>query len=697
MLKPAAKQALSFAILAFSLSADASAQDRLKSMPGYDRYREMVSQIPASVKSGALIGSWKDNRNFEFQSDGGYFRYDVEAKQVVPVEQPSEAGGPRSGRYAPDRGRQYESASSPDHKRRAFYRDRNLWISNTDGSREFAVTTDGSEHSRIKYGTASWVYGEELAQNTAFWWSPDGKKLAFYRFDESRVPDYYLALNQTKLQSRMDVEAYPTPGVPNPVVDVFVYDLESRQTTRLDVRDGKGFDNTVVGHYVYRVAWTQDGKELTVHRSNRRQNVLEFAACNPHSGSCRVIVREEWPHSWVANRPPMHYLSDGKRFIWTSERTGWKNFYLYDLSGRLLSTITNHEFEVGDVVRVDESRDLLYYTARDGDNHMKFQLHRVGLDGQGDLRLTDPSLNHTVSLSPDGKYFIDVAQTHDIPPVTRLVDAEGKIVSELARSDLSRFEQIGLRKTEMFTYLAADGKTVLHGLISFPSNFDSTRRYPVLVPVYGGPSSTSNTARETWAPPSPLTEYGFLIVNLDSRAVAGMGKRTLDAIYQKLGQVEIDDMAAGLKALRNRPYVDKDRIGIFGTSYGGYSSLMGILRYPDIFAAASVSSPPTDWRNYDTIYSERYMWTPQDNKSGYEAGSALTYVDRLKGRLMLYYGTADNNVHPSNMMQLISALQQAGKSFDLQVGPDRGHSGINTDRMMEFFIESLVPTAHPAM
>ena len=211
----------------------------------------------------------------------------------------------------------------------------------------------------------------------------------------------------------------------------------------------------------------------------------------------------------------------------------------------------------------------------------------------------------------------------------------------------------------------------------------------MLVPVYGGPASASNTARETFVTPSAIAEYGFLVVNLDSRAAPGMGKRTLDSIYLKLGQVEIDDMAEGVKALASRPYVDKTRVGIYGTSYGGYASVMSLLRYPDVYAAASASSPVTAWDHYDTIYTERYMWTPQENKAGYEAGSAMKYAGNLKGRLMLYYGTADNNVHPSNMMQLIDALQHAGKSFDVQVGPDRGHSGINTDRMMEFFIENL--------
>jgi dipeptidyl-peptidase-4 len=189
--------------------------------------------------------------------------------------------------------------------------------------------------------------------------------------------------------------------------------------------------------------------------------------------------------------------------------------------------------------------------------------------------------------------------------------------------------------------------------------------------------------------PSALTELGFLLLTVDSRSIPGLGKRTLDAVYQKLGQVDVDDMSEGVKALWSRPYLDKTRIGIFGSSYGGYTALMGLLRHPEVFAAASVSSPVSDWRNYDTIYTERYMGLPEDNKSGYDAGSALIYASRLNGRLLLYYGTADNNVHPSNTLQLIDALQGAGKSFDVQVGPDRGHSEVNEDRMMEFFIDVL--------
>jgi dipeptidyl-peptidase-4 len=295
---------------------------------------------------------------------------------------------------------------------------------------------------------------------------------------------------------------------------------------------------------------------------------------------------------------------------------------------------------------------------------------------------------------------VDVYQTHNTAPATRLVDAmNGTVIAKLATSDLAKFSTLGLKKAEMFTYRAADGKTTLHGTIQFPSGFDPSRKYPALVSVYGGPVSSSNTARETFITPSSLTEYGFLVVNLDTRAVPGQGKRLLDDLYLKLGQAEVDDIAQGVRALWPRPYLDKARVGIYGTSYGGYAAVMSLLRHPDVFAAASASSPVTAWQHYDSVYTERYMGLPDENKSGYDAASAITYAKDLKGRLMLYYGTADNNVHPSNMMQLISALQQAGKSFDVQVGPDRGHSGLNQDRMMEFFIEALVvnapaPSAH---
>lgn len=666
-------------------------QDRLKTYPNYDRYERLSKEIREAVKSGALRVTWKDNgQALEFARDGKQWRFDLRTRKLTEIgkaaEQPPMPFGRRAG--FPERGRQFTQAESPDKKFKAVYKDRNLYLEDQATKAEMAITTDGSEKTRVKYGNASWVYGEELDQITAMWWSPDSRKLAFYRFDEKDVPDYFLQLDQTKLYSKMDIEPYPKAGEPNPVVDLLVYDLATRKITTVDVRSGQPFSNEVVGHYVYGVNWTKDGREILFFRANRRQNITELVAANPDTGQTRVVVREEWPASWTENSPQITWLQDGRRFILVSERTGFRNLYLYDLGGKLLATLTRHPFDVVGVAAVDEKAGLVYYTARSGDNHMKVQLHRVSLAGKNDRRLTDPAFNHNVDISPNFKYFIDVAQTHQVAPFTRLYSTSGVLVKELAQSDLSKFEALGLKKAELFTFKAADGQTELHGLLQFPSNFDPGKKYPLLVSVYAGPAT--NGARETFVTPNPITEFGFLVASLDSRSAAGRGKKFLDAIYQKLGVVEIDDQAAGVRALSERPYVDGSRVGIFGTSYGGYASIMALLRHPDVFAAACASSPVTAWEHYDSIYTERYMWIPQENKEGYRNGSAMTYVNNLKGRLMIYYGTADNNVHPNNTMQLIQALQKANRSFEVQVGPDMGHTAVRLDRMMEFFIENLV-------
>ncbi len=696
-----ASRLLALAVLGAS-SLPSQAQDRLKSMPGYAHHERVTRQMTNLYQSGALSVTWRDEGGaLEYSRDGARHRYDLGSgktsllpktptnSSAPPVDASRRSrGGTGSTGERIERGRQYSFSLSPDGQWRAFYRDRNLWLGSTNGHGTNAITTEGDEKTRVKFGTATWVYGEELYQNTAMWWSSNSQKIAFYKFDESRVRDFPLALNQSRIHSTLDLEPYVKAGDTNPVVDLFIYDLKSKKTVRVDVRDGKPFEDSVVGHYVYDVFWAQDNSVLLFHRANRRQNIAELVAADPESGKCRVVVREEWPASWVENSPQRRFLKDGQRFIWTSERTGWKNFYLYHLDGRMLATLTSHPFEVANIVQVDEERSLLYYMARSGENHMKPQLHRVGLDGHNDVCLTDPAFHHTVNLAPDGKHFIDVVQTHDSPPATRLVNAEGKVVTELAKSDLTRFNKLGLKRVELLKFKAADGATDLYGMLHFPSDFKPNLRHPLLVSVYAGPATDG--ARETFTVPDKLTEYGFLVATLDSRSASGRGKKFLDSIYMKLGTVEIDDQAAGVRALGQRRYVDRKRVGIFGTSYGGTASALCLLRYPDVFKAAASSSSVGDFRHYDSIYTERYMWLPQENKVGYDAVALAKHAANLRGRLMLFFGTADNNVHPNNSLEFIKALQRAGKSFELQVGPDEGHASLNRERMMEFFIENLV-------
>ena len=673
------------------------AQDRLKTMPGHAQYEKLAKEIGKAVKSGALQTTWKEEgKSLEFVRDGKTFSFDIaslkENEQTLPKEAPpkSSAGGKNKAGIprGPGRGRQAAAALSPDGKVLATHASRNIHLSGPKGEGTYPITTAGSEKARIKCGVASWVYGEELEQKTALWWSPDSSKLAYYQFDESRVKDFYLALDQTRQQTRLDIEAYPKPGSENPVVDLVVHDLATGRKTWIDVRDGKPFDNTVVGHYVYNIAWSANGKELLFHRTNRLQKVMELVVADPATGKVRVVVREEWTPSWVENLPEHRFLKDGRRFIWASQRTGQRNYYLCDLDGAKPVPLTRHATEVANIVAVDEMGATLYYMARTGDNPMKLQLHRVGLDGSNDTRLTSQGFHHQVSLAPDFRHLVAISQTHDEPPTTRLLSVAGKELAVLAKSDITAFDKLGLKKVELFTFKAADKTTDLYGLLHRPSTFNPAQKYPLLVSVYAGPET--NGARETFVPPSALAELGFLVVSLDSRSAKGRGKKTLDAIYQNLGMAEIDDQAEGVRELAKRSYVSAGKVGIYGTSYGGFAAAMCLARHPDLFHAAVACSAVTDFRNYDTIYTERYLGLPADAAKAYDKTSIMALAPAIKGRLMIFFGTADDNVHPNNALQLIQALQKAGKSFEVQVGPDIGHASVSLPRMMEFFIDHLV-------
>lgn len=683
-----------FVLAAAALALVTMGQHRLPSMPGYARYNEMRAKISQSVVRGDMQVSWVEGgKAFTYRDGDKTIRYDVTTHARTEVKPPpsSNASAPQT-RQNPSRGRQFTVEYSPDGKLQAVFKNSNVWIGPRAQEPTEQISTDGDAAKRIACGTASWVYGEELGVRSAMWWSPDSKKLAYYRFDNSNVKDYFLALNQSGLYTEPYIEPYVKAGDPNPVVDLFIYDLESKKTVQVDVRDGKPFSNDVVGHYIYDVRWSKDGKELFFNRTNRRQNVMEWTAADPASGKCRVIIREEWLPSWTDNHPRIHWLTDDT-FLWVSERNGYSNFYQYNLKGELLATVTNHSFEVANIVSI--IGNSLFYMARSGDNPYKLQLHRVGLDGKGDRRLTDPADHHSIQLAPDGKHFVDTFETHDIPPVTALRDADGRLIEKLKESDISKFEELSLKRVELFEFTAGDGKTKCYGVLHKPSQFDPNRKYPLLVGVYAGPESGG--LREAFTTPNSITEFGFLFAEIHGRGTNGRGKEFTDAMYLKCGVTEIDDQAAGVKELAKRPYVDASKVGIYGTSYGGYASVMCILRHPDVFAAACASASVTDWRNYDSIYTERYMWIPQENKEGYDAGSAMTYAANLKGWLMLFHGTADDNVHLSNTIQLIRALQRAGKSFEVQLGPDMGHAGINFNRMMEFFIERLVMTPAGAL
>jgi dipeptidyl-peptidase 4 len=678
-------------VLALAVTAAgglAGAQSRLPSLPGYARWAEMAPQIPSSVVSGAISPAWAaDGRSFIYTHAGKEWRYDVRRKRAVVIRnsapahhEPSSASGAKSD--APlvlARGRGADaSVLSPDGTRRAFTRLNNVFVASVAGGNEVQLSRDGGEANRIRNGVGSYVYLEEFNVRSPVWWSPDGSKLAWMRYDETQVDAYRLKLDQTRTFSTILEQAYPHAGRPNPIADLMVHDFATGRTTRMDVREGQPFSDAVVGHYVWGAQWSADSSRILTRRADRLQKVYDLAACDALSGACRSVARESRPQSWAAGDGP-RFLADGERFIWTTERDGRRNFVLRNLAGEELAVV--------EVMRIDEAAGWVWYTARTGDTPLKVQLHRVRLDGTGEERLTDPSLHHTVSISPDGRHFVDTAQAHDAPPTSWLMNSNGERIAQVVGSDTTRFDALGLKRTERFEFLSADGATRLYGTIDYPSDFDPSRRHPVLFSVYGGPGSSD--VNETFDPPNPLTEFGFLVVKLEARTSAGRDRTALDQIYQRLGEAEVDDFAAGLRALKARPYVDGERIGVFGTSYGGFVAAMLMLRYPDLVQAGVANSPVADFRLYDSAYTERFLGLPQQHPEAYARASLLPIADQLEGDLMIYYGTSDDNVHPKHALQFIKALQAAGKSFEVQVGPDKGHTSVNQLRMMEFFIERL--------
>lgn len=690
---------LALGFLVVAGSAHGLAQDRLSLMPRYDRYRDLGPKIKGAVRLASANYRWAEKGKALAVTLGEKIvQIDLNTgrEKAIPT-MPEIESGPTSVRRpggSPGRGRQLTTAWTPDESFRAVYQDGNVWIGPKDGDLR-KITDSAGAVSRIKYGTASWVYGEELSQNEAMDWSPDGQTLWFYRFDETQVADYFLTLNQRQIQSTLDIEAYPKAGTPNPVVDLWVYDRKAQKAQVLSVRDGRPFDEGL-GHYVYGIRWSPDGKELLFHRTNRWQNAMEFCAIDPKTQKVRVLVREDNPKGWVENLPDRTFLDEHpqidqapayrNKMLWMTERTGFQNLSWVDLKSGEFRQLTSFPFEVDRILQFDFPRQEVWVAARSAPNPYLMQIHRIDLKTGKDVRVSDPELSHRAQISPTGDGVVLTSEDIDSPPIIQLVNRDGKVLKRLAESDLTEFRRLGGQTLERVITLANDGKTQIYGYLEKPSDFNPGKKLPLLVSVYGGPLPDGYVER--FETPDATVEFGWLLARFEGRVTSGRGRAFKDAAYLKLGQVEIDDQAQGVRALVDRGIVDPKRVGIYGTSYGGYSSIMALLRYPDLFTAASGSSSVTDWRNYDTIYTERYMRTPQENPEGYRLSNAMTYAKDLKGRLMIFWGTADNNVHPSNSLQLIGELQRARKSFEVQVGPDQGHTALNFSRMLEFFFDS---------
>ncbi|MBD2769099.1 DPP IV N-terminal domain-containing protein [Hymenobacter sp. BT664] len=597
-------------------------------------------------------------------------------------------------------GKQGYATFSPDGQRVAFTRDNNVFVTDLATMKETAVTTDGVPNKLIN-GSADWVYEEEFGFAQGFFWSPDSKRLAYYTFDESQVPEYDMQ-QWGELYPKEYRFKYPKAGEKNSVVSVSTYEVATARTVKMEV--GPEPDQ-----YIPRVMWTQQPNILSIQRLNRLQNKLEILHADAATGKTQVVVTDTNP-AYVEINDDLQYLAGGKQFIFTSEKDGYQHLYLHEMNGKLVRQVTKGNWEISAINGFDPKSGYVYYTSTEG-SPLQRHLYRINLQGT-DKKCISEAGNGTdvVNMSPDTKYFLNVHSSAGVPAVTSLREGStGKLVKTLEDNAKLRqtLAQYNLGKLEFFTFKTSEGVELNAWMIK-PSNFDPAKKYPVLMHVYGGPSfgtTSTQTVLDNAGGGTALTNYlwhqllaekGYLVVSVENRGTSGRGSAFRKATYANLGKLETIDQGEGAKYLATLPYVDKSRIGIWGWSYGGYMTSLAMTKNADLFKMGIAVAPVTNWRYYDTVYTERYLKTPQQNPAGYDENSPVQFARNLKGKLLLVHGTGDDNVHFQNSIAFVNALINANKDFQTLYYPNRNHAiaGGNTRlhlyrQMTNFVLENL--------
>jgi len=585
---------------------------------------------------------------------------------------------------------------SPDGKYVAFTRNNDLYAVETATGKEVRYTSDATDV--IYNGWSSWVYYEEILGRAtnykAFWWSPDSKHLAFMRFDDTKVPMFPIN-GSTGQHGYTEKTRYPKAGDPNPGVRVGFVSAEGGTVVWADF-------NEQDDQYFGTPYWSYDGSNLMVQWTNRGQDNLKFYAVNPASGAKKEIYDEKQA-SWVDldYDGRIEYLEDKKHYILKSDRTGWAHFYLYTLEGKLINPITSGKWQVTNLVHVDEKNKAIYFTARK-EASTRSDFYKVGYDGKNLKRLTFGNYTNQILMSAKGSYFITTYSNVSTPTKRTLLDKNGKIIKELGDSKSENFGDFTFGKTEMISIPSEDGKYQLPAFITYPTDFDLTKRYPVVMSIYGGPNAGNVT--DTWkgAGNQWWANEGIVQISVDHRASGQFGKEGVALMHRNLGYWEMIDYTTAAKWLKAKPWVDPKKLLITGHSYGGYMTCMALTKGADDFDFGYAGAPVTSWELYDTNYAERFMDTPQENPEGYKNGSVLTYVDKYKGLLRIMHGDMDDNVHMQNTIQLVDKLQNANKHFELMIYPGGRHGwgGLKTphDRAerFRFYYQNLLNKPVPA-
>ena len=575
---------------------------------------------------------------------------------------------------------------SPQGDKVAYVMDNNLFIQNIRSGQVTEVTTDG-EKNHIINGASDWVYEEEFALVRSFEWAPDGEHIAYYKFDESAVKEFSMDLFKGGLYPTQEVLKYPKAGEDNSVVKVYFYNLTANKSTFIYTE--KDYE------YIPRIKWTNNPKVLVLYGMNRHQNELDFVLANAEDGSNKVLFTEKDKY-FIDIHDNLTFLPEDN-FIWTSEKDGFNHIYIKDFEG-YETQITKGNWEVTSFHGVDSDKMKIFYTSTE-DGSINRSLFVQDLEGGEKTRLTTKNGTNSTSFSKGLKYYMNSVSTANSAPVYTLHTADGKQLKTLEdNTDFNtKMEEFNLSEKEFFTVKTEDAE--LNAWMIKPPNFDKNKEYPLFMFVYGGPGSqqVKNSFGGTnyyWY--QMLAQKGYIVACVDNRGTGGKGAEFKKMTYKELGKYETIDQINAAKYFGGLNYIDSNRIGIQGWSYGGYMSSLAITKGADVFSLAIAVAPVTNWRYYDNIYTERFMQTPQENASGYDENSPINHVEKLKGHYLLIHGGADDNVHVQNTMEMISALVKANKQFDLFIYPDKNHGiyGGNTryhlyKKMTDFILENL--------
>ncbi len=554
---------------------------------------------------------------------------------------------------------------SPDGKMLSYVADNNIWLAKFDFDTELQITKDG-EFNKIINGATDWVYEEEFAVTSLLDFSPDNQLLAFVKTDESNVREFSFQQFDNKLYPDSYTYKYPKAGEKNSSVGCYVYDIDAQTTRKMDVPledDG----------YMPRISFTQDATKLAVMTLNRNQNRFDMYFANPRSTVSKLILRDENKYYIDSDfLKSIHFLPN--QFTYISERDGYSHIYIYALTGSLQKQLTTGKYDVMSLLAVDASSGSIYYQAAD-ETPLQRNIYKTTIDKGVTTKLSSSVGFNSAIFSSNGKFYINNWSNTITPSVISMHHSSGKLLRTLQdnKEVAQRVAQAHFPKKEFITLPSADGITQLNGWIIKPTSFSSAKQYPVVMVQYSGPNSQQVLDRFGVDWYYALAEQGFIIASVDGRGTGARGEAFRKQTYLKLGLIESDDQVAAARYFASLPYVDAEKIGIWGWSYGGYNVLMSMSRGNGAFKAGVAIAPVTDWRFYDSVYTERFMRTPQQNAAGYDSGSAIELAHKLQGRLLLVHGTTDDNVHVQNTMEYSRALINADKQFDMFIFPDKNH------------------------